>query len=365
MNAPYRADQVGSLLRPAWLAEARRRRHAGELHPDDLVLIEDRAVLDVIRRQEAIGLRSVTDGEFRRDGGPLDFLSQLDGVTLLAQAGDKVKLAGSSAQAPIATVTGKIACSQPIMKLDFAFLDTMSKVPAKMTIPSPSMLHMFGGRAAISREVYPDLAEFWADVAAAYRTAIAHFAEMGCRYLQFDDLSFAALCDPKVQADCRANGDDPSQLPMTYARAIDAALVGKPADMRVTIHTGRGIFNSAWIAEGCCDPVVEAMFSTQVDGFLMAFDSERADGFEPLRSVPADKRVVLGIVDTKVDELESKDFLKRRIDEAARVVPLDRLCLSPRCGFASVPQGNALSEDDQWRKLERVAEVAREVWSDA
>ena len=365
MNAPYRADQVGSLLRPTWLAEARRRMHAGELHPDDLVLIEDRAVLDVIRRQEAIGLRSVTDGEFRRDWWHLDFLSQLDGVTLQANAGEKFKLAGSSEQPPIATVTGKIGCSRPIMKLDFAFLDTMSKVPAKMTIPSPSMLHLRGGRAAISREVYPDLEEFWADVAAAYRIAIAHFAEMGCRYLQFDDVSFAYLCDPKVQANCRANGDDPSLLPMIYARAIDAALVGKPADMRVTIHTCRGNFKSAWVAEGGYDPVVEAMFSTQVDGFFMEFDSERAGSFEPLRALPADKRVVLGLVTTKVGELESKDFLKRRIDEAARVVPLDRLCLSPQCGFSSTHHGNALSEDDQWRKLERVVEVAHEVWSDA
>ena len=198
MNAPYRADQVGSLLRPPWLADARRRMHAGELHTDDLVLIEDRAVLDVIRRQEAIGLRSVTDGEFRRDWWHLDFLSQFDGVTLQANAGEKFQLGSDSEQPPIATVTGKLGCSRPIMKLDFAFLDTMSKVPAKMTIPSPSTLHLRGGRAAISREVYPDLEEFWADVAVAYRVAIAHFAEMGCRYLQFDDVSFASLCDPKI-----------------------------------------------------------------------------------------------------------------------------------------------------------------------
>ena len=365
MNAPYRADHVGTLLRPTWLTEARRRMHAGELHPDDLVLIEDRAVLDVIRRQEAIGLRSVTDGEFRRDCWHLDFFSQLDGVTLQANAGEKFKVAGSSEQPPIATVTGRVGCSRPIMKLDFAFLDTMSKVPAKMTIPAPSMLHLRGGRAAISLEVYPDLEEFWVDVAAAYRIAIAHFAEMGCRYLQFDDASFATLCDSKGQADCRAHGDDPSQLPMMYARAIDAALVGKPADMRVAIHTCRGNFKSAWVAEGGYDPVVEAMFSTQVDGFFMEFDSEGAGSFEPLRALPADKRVVLGLVTTKVGELESKDFLKRRIDEAARIVPLDRLCLSPQCGFSSTHHGNALSEDDQWRKLERVVEVAREVWSDA
>ena len=365
MNAPYRADQVGSLLRPAWLAEARRRMHAGELHPDDLVLIEDRAVLDVIRRQEAIGLRCVTDGEFRRDSWHLDFLSQLDGVTLEAHAGDEFKFAGASEQAPITTVTSKIGCSRPIMKLDFAFLDTMSKVPAKMTIPAPSMLHLRGGRAAISREVYPDLEAFWADLAAAYRVAIAHFAEMGCRDLQFDDVSFASLCDPKVQAQCLANGDDPSLLPAMYARAIDAALVGKPDDMRVTLYTCCGNFQNPWVAEGGQDAVVEAMFSTQVDGFFIAFDNARASDFDLLHALPADKRVVLGLVTTKVGELESKDFLKRRIDEAARIVPLDRLCLSPQRGFSGTYHGHALSEDDQWRTLERVVEVAREVWSDA
>ena len=364
MNAPYRADQVGSLLRPAWLAEARRRVRTGEMHPGDLVHLEDRAILEAIRRQEAIGLKSVTDGEYRRDWWHLDFLSQLDGVTLQANAGEKFKFAGQAEQPPIATVTGKIACSKPIMDMDFAFLDTMSKVPAKMTIPSPSMLHLRGGRAAISREVYPDLEAFWVDVAAAYREAIRYLAAMGCRYLQLDDITFAYLCDPKIQANCLANGDDPAALPMTYARAINAALEGRPADMRVTIHTCRGNFKSAWVAEGGYAPVVEAMFSTNVDGYFMEFDSERAGSFEPLRALPADKKVVLGLVTTKVGELESKDFLKRRIDEAAKVVPLERLCLSPQCGFSSTHHGNALSEADQWRKLERVVEVAAEVWGD-
>jgi 5-methyltetrahydropteroyltriglutamate--homocysteine methyltransferase len=365
MNAPYRADHVGSLLRPAWLTQARSLVRSGEMHPLDLVHIEDRAVLDAIHRQQNLGLRSVTDGEYRREWWHLDFLSQLDGVTVTQNTGEKFKLEGQSEQPPMATVTGKIGCSTPIMKLDFAFLDTMSQVPAKMTIPSPSMLHLRGGRAGISREVYPDLEEFWADVAAAYRIAIAHYAEMGCRYLQFDDVSFAYLCDPKIRANCRANGDDPDALPMMYARAIDAAMEGKHPDMRVTIHTCRGNFKSAWVAEGGYAPVVEAMFSTKVDGFFMEFDSERAGSFEPLRALPAGKQVVLGLVTTKVGELESKDFLKRRIDEAARVVPLDRLALSPQCGFASTHHGNALTEDEQWRKLERVVEVAREVWADA
>jgi len=228
------------------------------------------------------------------------------------------------------------------------------------------MLHLRGGRAAISKEIYPDLDEFWDDVAVAYRAAIRHLAAAGCRYLQLDDVAFAYLCDPRIQANCRANGDDPESLPQTYARAINAALADRPRDMRVTIHTCRGNFKSAWVAQGAYDPVVDAMFSTDVDGYFMEFDSARAGGFEPLRALERSgdraKKVVLGLVTTKLGELESKDALKRRIDEAARFVPLDRLCLSPQCGFSSTHHGNALSQDDQWRKLERVVEVAREVW---
>jgi 5-methyltetrahydropteroyltriglutamate--homocysteine methyltransferase len=245
----------------------------------------------------------------------------------------------------------------------FAFLKSVTTRTPKMTIPSPSMLHLRGGRAAIWREAYPDLAEFWADVAEAYRVAIGHLADAGCRYLQLDDITFAYLCDPKIQANCRANGDDPATLPRIYAQTINAALAGKPDDMVVTIHTCRGNFKSAWVAEGGYDPVIEAMFSTNVDGYFMEFDSARAGGFEPLRALPpGHKKVVLGLVTTKLGQLEDKDALKRRIDEAARFVPLDRLCLSPQCGFSSTHHGNAISQDDQWRKLERVLEVAHEVW---
>jgi 5-methyltetrahydropteroyltriglutamate--homocysteine methyltransferase len=366
MNAPYRADQVGSLLRPDWLAEARQRFKAGALDAEALRATEDRAIVEAVRRQEDIGLESVTDGEFRRDWWHLDFLACLDGVTLRENPGPKFKIEGQSEQPPIATVTGRIGCSAPIMADHFAFLRSTTTRTAKMTIPSPSMLHRRGGRAAISKEIYPDLAEFWADVAAAYRTAIRHLADAGCRYLQLDDITFAYLCDPRIQANCRANGDDPEQLPQTYADAINAAIRDRPDDMRITIHTCRGNFKSAWVAEGGYDPVVEAMFSTDVDGYFMEFDSARAGGFEPLRvlqrSPDAGKKVVLGLVTTKVGELESKDDLKRRIDEAAKFVPIERLCLSPQCGFSSTHHGNALSQDDQWRKLERVVDVAREVW---
>jgi 5-methyltetrahydropteroyltriglutamate--homocysteine methyltransferase len=363
MNIPFRADQVGSLLRPDWLAVERARFKRGEIDAALLRATEDRAVTEAVRKQEAIGLQGITDGEFRRDWWHLDFLAQLDGVTLRENPGPKFQTGEHGGeQPPIATVTGRIGCSRPIMADDFAYLKTQTTRTPKMTIPSPSMLHLRGGRAAISREAYPEMAAFWADVAAAYRQAIGHLYAAGCRYLQLDDITFAYLCDPKIQANCRANGDDPAALPQTYADTINAALAGKPADLHVTIHTCRGNFKSAWVAEGGYDPVVQAMFSTNVDGYFMEFDSARSGGFEPLRALPKGKKVVLGLVTTKLGELESKDDLKRRIDEAAKFVPLDDLCLSPQCGFSSTHHGNALSQDDQWRKLQRVVDVALEVW---
>jgi 5-methyltetrahydropteroyltriglutamate--homocysteine methyltransferase len=367
--APFRADHVGSLLRPAALAALRARHKAGEVDAATLAAAEDAAIAEVAARQRDVGLASITDGEFRRDWWHLDFLGQLDGVTLAVNEGPKFKVAGQE-QPPIATVTGRVGCSRPVMAGHFAYLksvtDRLPGTMAKMTIPSPSMLHLRGGRAAISRDAYPDLDAFWDDVAAAYRQAIAHLAAAGCRYLQLDDVAFAYLCDPKVQATCRANGDDPAALPQTYARVINAALAGRPAGLRVTIHTCRGNFKSAWVAEGGYAPVVEAMFSTDVDGWFMEFDSARSGGFEPLSVLRAagrpDKKVVLGLVTTKLGQLETKDDLKRRIDEAARHLPLEQLCLSPQCGFSSTHHGNALSHEEQWRKLERVVEVAREVW---
>ncbi len=361
---PYRADQVGSLLRPESLAAARAAFKRAEVDAATLRAAEDVAVREAVRRQETIGLQAVTDGEFRRDWWHLDFLSQLDGVQLKSNEGEKFKIAGQE-QPPITAVTGRIGCSRPMMVDDFAFLKSVTSRTPKMTIPSPSMLHLRGGRASISTAVYPELDAFWDDVAAAYRQAIAHLGAAGCRYLQLDDITFAYLCDPKIRQNCVNNGDDPDALPQRYAATINAALRDKPADMTVTIHTCRGNFKSAWVAEGGYEPVVEAMFSTDVDGYFMEFDSSRAGGFEPLRALPRGKKVVLGLVTTKVGELESKDDLKRRIDAAAKFVPLDSLCLSPQCGFSSTHHGNALSVDDQWRKLERVVEVAREVWGDA
>jgi len=358
---PYRADQVGSLLRPRELAEARARFKNGEISSGELKTLEDRCIQEAIRKQESVGLQAITDGEFRRDWWHLDFMSRLDGVTTVANPGPK--FGGTEEQPPIPSVTGKVDCSKPIMADDFDFLRKNTRQTAKFTIPSPSMLHLRGGRSSISKTVYPDLAEFWADTAAAYRKAIRHLADAGCTYLQLDDVSFSYLCDPKIQETARKNGDDPAALPRTYADAITNALKDRPAGMTVTMHTCRGNFKSSWVASGGYETVAEAMFSSGVDAFFMEFDSERAGGFEPLRHLPKGKKIVLGLVTTKVGELESKEELKKRIDAAARFVPLENLCLSPQCGFSSTHHGNNLTADEQWRKLERVVEVAREVWN--
>jgi 5-methyltetrahydropteroyltriglutamate--homocysteine methyltransferase len=360
MSPPFRADHVGSLLRPAELAAARTQWKQGALGAAELESIEDRAVREAVRKQESIGLAAVTDGEFRRDYWHLDFLAELDGVTTKANPGPK--FGGLDDQPPIATITGKVGCSKPIMVDHFAYLRSVAKATPKFTLPSPSMLHVRGGRSAISKETYPDLDEFWEDVAAAYRRELEYLARAGCTYAQLDDVAFAYLCDPRIRENCRLNGDDPATLPRRYADTINGALKGKPAGMTITMHTCRGNFKSAWVAEGGYDEVAEAMFSTDVDGFFMEFDSARSGSFEPLRALPKTKKVVLGLVTTKVGEIEDKATLKRRIEEATRYVPLENLCLSPQCGFSSTHHGNVLSEDDQWRKLELVVETAREVW---
>lgn len=361
---PFRADQVGSLLRPVRLADARARHRRGEIDAATMRTVEDEAIREAVAHQEELGLRAVTDGEFRRDWWHLDFLSRLEGVTLSSNPGSKFNSAGDE-QPPIATVTGRIDCTLPIMVDDFSFLRSVTSRHPKMTIPSPSMLHLRGGRRAVSADVYPDLDRFWDDTAAAYRKAIGHLADAGCTYLQLDDIAFAYLCDPKIRQNCRDNGDEPDALPARYAETINAALADRPASMTVTLHTCRGNFKSAWVAEGGYASVVDAMFSTRVDGYFMEFDSSRAGGFEPLAALPANKKVVLGLVTTKQGELESRDTLMRRIEDASRFVPLDRLCLSPQCGFSSTHHGNALSIEEQWRKLALVVDVAREVWDDA
>jgi 5-methyltetrahydropteroyltriglutamate--homocysteine methyltransferase len=360
MKPPFRADQVGSLLRPKELATARARFKNNEISHSELKIIEDHSIREAVSKQESVGLQSITDGEMRRDWWHLDFMAQLDGVTTVANPGPK--FGGTEEQPPIPSVTGKVDCSKPIMTEDFIFLKKTTTKTAKFTIPSPAMLHLRGGRSSISKEVYPDLAEFWADTAAAYRKAIRYLADAGCTYLQLDDVSFSYLCDPKIQDTARKNGDDPAELPRTYANAITEALKDRPAGMTVTMHTCRGNFKSSWVASGGYESVAEAMFSSGVDAFFMEFDSERAGGFEPLRHLPKGKKVVLGLVTSKSPVLEEKDFIKKRIEEASRYVPLENLCLSPQCGFSSTHHGNSLTADEQWRKLERVVEVSREVW---
>jgi 5-methyltetrahydropteroyltriglutamate--homocysteine methyltransferase len=352
---PFYADHVGSLLRPPELVAARKAKSL------NLRAVEDRAIRAAVARQEAIGLQSITDGEFRRDYWHLDFMKQLDGVTLKAAVG--LSFAAEDVP-PMATVTGELGCTRPIMVDHFEFLKSATKKTAKFCMPSPGSLHFRGGRNAISREVYPDLAEFWADASAAWGQAIRQLGDAGCTYLQLDDVGFSYLCDAKVRENFRANGDDPAGLQFTYAQAINQALERRPSGMTVTMHTCRGNFRSTWFAAGGYqDEVLDGMFSANVDGFFMEYDSERAGGFEPLRRLPKGKNVVLGLVTTKFGALESKESLKKRIDEASRYVPLENLRLSPQCGFSSTHHGNKLTEEEQWRKLERVVEVAREVWS--
>ena len=326
--------------------------------------VEDECIRRIVDKQQSIGLRSITDGELRRDYWHIDFLRRLEGVTIVEMA-NQSRFGGTDEQPPMATVTGRVGCNAPIMVDAFEFLKGIARGTAKVTIPSPSMLYMRGGRSAVSREAYPDLAEFWRDVAVAYRNAIRYFAERGCTYLQLDDVSFAYLCDEKFREGCRRNGDDPQALPRIFADAVNAALRQRPADMTITMHTCRGNFRSSWVAEGGYESIAEAMFSIDVDGFFMEFDSARAGSFEPLRFLPSGKRVVLGLVTTKSGAIESADEIKRRIDAASAHVPLEGLCLSPQCGFSSTHHGNAVSEAEQWRKLELVVRVAREVWGEA
>jgi 5-methyltetrahydropteroyltriglutamate--homocysteine methyltransferase len=354
VKPPFRADHVGSLLRPAALVRARA------LQTPDREEVQAKAIRDVVAKQEAVGLESVTDGEFSRDWWHLDFLAQLEGVTLATNPGPKFD--GTVEQPPVPNVTGKLRYAAPVMIEDFSFLKRTTTKTAKFTIPSPSMLHLRAGRAGISRDAYPDLDEFWDDAAQAYRDAIGAFAKAGCTYLQLDDVSFAYLCDPKIRETARRNGDDPDRLPRKYAETIRKAIGSKPVGMTITMHTCRGNFKSAFVAEGGYEPVAEAMFSSGVDGFFMEFDTARAGGFEPLRYVPRDKKVVLGLVSSKTGALEDEKFLKKQIEAASTYVPLESLCLSPQCGFSSTHHGNKLTEDEQWRKLERVVQVARDVW---
>jgi 5-methyltetrahydropteroyltriglutamate--homocysteine methyltransferase len=326
---------------------------------------EDRAIRDIVRFQEDLGLQGITDGEFRRTYFHIDFLEQLEGVETRGGISTSFHSAAGDVNfaPPVMHVTAKLRHLHPIQVGDFQFLKSVTKRMPKVTIPSPTMLHFRGGRAAISREAYPDLEAFYDDVAACYRAELKQLGEAGCTYVQLDDTNLAYLCDPKMREGARQRGDDPNELPRRYARLINAAIADRPAGMTVCTHLCRGNFKSAWVAEGGYEPVAEVLFrDLAVDGYFLEYDDARSGDFSPLRFVPKGKIVVLGLVTTKVGELETKDGLKRRIDEAAKYVPLEQLCLSPQCGFSSTVHGNEIARESQARKLALVVETAEEVW---
>ena len=365
---PFRADHVGSLLRPAALKQARAQRERGEISAKELKTIEDREIETVIRKQEEAGLRSVTDGEFRRAFWNYDFLGQLDGVE--AYLGErKIKFQGPQPKPMMLRVIGKLGGyrAHPMIE-HFKFVAahakaTTNKATPKMTMPSPSSLHFRYGRDAVPVEIYPDMDDFYRDLGEGYRKALRAFSDAGCRYLQLDEVNFTYLCDPKLRAFVANRGEDPETLPHVYARMINAALSDVAPDVTKAMHLCRGNFQSTFVASGGYEPVAEILFNEiNIDAYFMEYDSDRAGGFAPLRFVPKGKMVVLGLVTSKSGTLESKDELKRRIDQAARYIDLDQLCLSPQCGFASTEEGNILAEDEQWAKLRRIVEVADEVW---
>jgi len=362
---PFRADHVGSFLRPKALLDARERFKSGTIGAAELREVEDAAIRDIVRFQEDLGLRGITDGEFRRTYFHIDFLTQLEGVEI--KGGIAISFHSNAGNVdfapPVMHVTGKVRHARPIQRRDFEFLRNATKRTPKVTIPSPTMLHFRGGRSAISAEAYPDLETFYDDVAAAYADEIADLAQAGCTYIQLDDTNLAYLCDEKMRAGARARGDDPNELPHRYAKLINAAIARRPPGVTICVHLCRGNFKSAWAAEGGYEPVAEVLFNElAVDGYFLEYDDARSGDFAPLRHVPKNKAVVLGLVSTKLDRMESKDDLKRRIDEAAKFVSLEQMCVSPQCGFSSTVHGNEIHVETQAAKLRLCVETAREVW---
>jgi 5-methyltetrahydropteroyltriglutamate--homocysteine methyltransferase len=362
---PFRADHVGSFLRPKRLLDARDQFKQGAIDAAALRAVEDDSIREVVKFQEDLGLRGITDGEFRRTYFHTDFLTKLSGVT--TTGGINVSFHSASGNVdfapPVMQVTAKVRHSQPIQRADFEFLRSVTTRTAKVTIPSPTMLHFRGGRGAISREAYPDLESFYDDVAQAYRDELADHAAAGCTYVQLDDTNLAYLCDEKMREGARSRGDDPNELPRRYAKLINNAIATRPATMTACVHLCRGNFKSAWAAEGGYEPVAEVLFNElDVDGYFLEYDDARSGDFAPLRFVPKNKTVVLGLVSTKLGQLESKDDIKRRIDAAAKLVPMEQLCLSPQCGFSSTVHGNDIAMEAQAAKVRLVVETAREVW---
>jgi 5-methyltetrahydropteroyltriglutamate--homocysteine methyltransferase len=360
---PFRADHVGSLLRSAAIKDARAKRETNEITAEQLKAVEDREIEALIGKQEAVGLRSITDGEYRRAFWNYDFLGALPGIeTYLGER--KIKFQGRQPRPMMLRVTGKLGAfgGHPMIE-HFKFVAAHTKRTPKMTIPSPSSVHFRYGRDAVPESVYPDMAEFYRDLGQTYRQAVRAFYDAGCRYIQLDEVNFTYLCDPKLRQVVSARGEDPETLPHAYAAMLNAAISDVPADMTTAMHLCRGNFQSTFVASGGYEPVAEILFNAvNIQAYFMEYDSDRAGGFEPLRFVPKGKTVVLGLVTSKFGTLESRDALKRRIAEAAKFIDLDQLCLSPQCGFASTEEGNILAEDEQWAKLRMIVELAEEVW---
>ncbi|MEK0082851.1 5-methyltetrahydropteroyltriglutamate--homocysteine S-methyltransferase [Benzoatithermus flavus] len=364
---PFRADHVGSFLRPQRLREARDRFARQEIDAAALRAVEDDCIREVVKKQEEVGLRGITDGEFRRTYFHVDFLEQLEGVTVtygeFAAKFRKDDGTEVGFRPPVMHVEGRIRHTKPIQGRDFDFLKSVVTRTPKVTIPAPSMLHFRGGRQAISEAIYPDLEAFFEDLTAAYREEIKDLAARGCRYLQMDDTNLAYLCDPAIRESTRERGDDPDDLTRLYCRLVNDAIRDRPQDMTIAVHLCRGNFKSAWVAQGGYEPVAEILFNEmRIDGFFLEYDDERSGDFAPLRFMPKDKTVVLGLMSSKRPEVEDADAVKRRIEEAARYVPLEQCALSHQCGFSSTAHGNELGEEDQWRKLARCVEIARDVW---
>jgi len=362
-SAPFRADHVGSFLRPKYLLEARERFRLKEITAAELRAVEDRAITDIVRFQEDVGLQSITDGEFRRTYFHIDFLEQLGGVKTDIPMLVKKPDGSEELAPPVMRVIDKVRHVKDIQRADFEYLKSQTRRTPKVTIPSPTMLHFRGGRAGISREHYPDLEPFYQDVANAYGDELRSLAAAGATYVQMDDTNLAYLCDDKMREAARQRGDDPDELPHRYAGFINRVVAQKPAGMTLAVHLCRGNFKSTWAAQGGYEPVAQALLSEMdVDAYFLEYDDARSGDFKPLRFLPKGKTVVLGLVTTKLGELESKDDLKRRIDEAAQYVPLDQLCLSPQCGFSSTVHGNDIAVEAQRAKLRLVVETANEVW---
>jgi 5-methyltetrahydropteroyltriglutamate--homocysteine methyltransferase len=363
---PFRADEVGSLLRTDRIKDARARHEKGQMSADDLRKVEDSEIEKIVHRQASLGLKLATDGEFRRSWWHFDFLRHLQGCEMYATEG--IQFAGVTTRGEGIRVNGKLDFpDQHPMLAHFAFLKKrceQAHVVPKMTIPSPSVLHFRGGRRAISADIYPDMDGYFEDLAKTYRKAVRAFYDAGCRYLQLDDTVWAYLCSQEEQEKMRARGDNPDGLAQVYARVINYAIAERPADMTVTTHVCRGNFRSTWIASGGYEPVADVLLGqVNYDGYFLEYDTERAGGFEPLRFLPkGNKIVVAGLVTSKSGALETKDDIRRRLEEAAKFVPLEQLALSPQCGFASTEEGNILTEDEQWAKLRLVVEIAEEVW---